>query len=582
MDALAIQLSPEKYFDRILDIRAEKREHLRGRNNVTSCRSPAREINTRQLKNELKEKRHLEFLRRRSVSPEPCEHSSRKKSPLFSGKYHSSRYSLEAAQANTQNAKGHPLIVLMPNSSTTDDPGSSKWASLWSEQITVMKQDKSHAKKQTPTFTPSVKESYQHRVKSIHKTDTSVNVQKTTMKTLIQREKIHQKTSVQTENTLQKKILRESGVQTESGLVTVKESEIQRLADYLQEALWREDVVKKKLAELQESTTNLVNSSNKIWTSRCSEDLLRNKIKALEAQLQVCLQKFPKDGVKKLVVQMEKQRMVYEDKALIALQKATQEKTEALGKAETLQEALITAKAEALRWQSLYEELKLSSGHLRESQHLSNEQLQQLHSQVELSRAREDELREEMLSLRQEKQDLQYNICLLEEDNQTLREEIQHLRDDSDKSQDIMMQECLVSQEAEPRLTARRDSQLLEQLRHTQDKLQLKERECEELQIELHAMEQECQSSQARLSQCRDELRQLSHRHRRTTPCGSWWRVCVFLLLVLAVAGVVMLWLWHPPFREQVEDLYSDIETRIEDYLIEMASPRHSGCFRPI
>lgn len=49
------------------------------------------------------------------------------------------------------------------------------------------------------------------------------------------------------------------------------------------------------------------------------------------------LQKFPKDGVKKLVVQMEKQRMVYEEKALIALQKATQEKTEALSKAETLQ-----------------------------------------------------------------------------------------------------------------------------------------------------------------------------------------------------------------------------------------------------
>lgn len=46
----------------------------------------------------------------------------------------------------------------------------------------------------------------------------------------------------------------------------------------------------------------------------------------------------------------------------------------------------------------------------------------------QLSRAREHELREEVLSLRQEKQDLQYNICLVEEDNQNLREEIQHLR----------------------------------------------------------------------------------------------------------------------------------------------------------
>lgn len=47
---------------------------------------------------------------------------------------------------------------------------------------------------------------------------------------------------------------------------------------------------------------------------------------------------------------------------------------------------------------------------------------------VQLSRAREEELREEVVSLRQEKQDLQYNICLLQEDNQTLRQEIQVLR----------------------------------------------------------------------------------------------------------------------------------------------------------
>ncbi|XP_071332099.1 TRAF3-interacting JNK-activating modulator isoform X2 [Trachinotus anak] len=584
MDALAgIQLSPVKDFDHKAEVRAEKREHLRGRNNVTSCRSPTRELDTKLIKNELKEKRHLEFLRRRSVSPELCGMSTRTKpSPkTFTVKPHSSSSKLKTFHTNIQTtpaANGHPKMILTPDSGKTDGPSTSTWASLWSEQVTLMRQEKGHSRKQTSTSTSVIKESNQHRMNK----ENSINAQRTSIKTFIRTENIHQKSSHQTEKNLQKKTLREAGVQTESGLITVKESDVQRLADYLQEALWREEAMKKKLAALQESTSNLLNSSNMIWTARCSEDLLRNKIKALESQLQICLQKFPKDGVKKLVVQMEKQKLIYEEKALVALQKATQEKTEALSKAETLQGSLITAKAEALKWQSLYEELKLSSGQLRENQHLSNEQLQQLHSQVELSRAREAELREEVVLLQQEKKELLYNIRLLEQDNQILREEIEQLRDGDNESQDFMMQDCLTSEEAAPQLTLRRDSQVEEQLRHTEEKLRLKERECEELQTELHAMEQECQSSQARLSQCRDELRQLSHRRRSPMQSGSWWKVFVFFLLLLTVAGVAMLWLWHPPFREQVEDLCSDIETRIEDYLLEMASPQHSGCFRPI
>ncbi|XP_056239854.1 cingulin isoform X2 [Seriola aureovittata] len=479
MDILAgIELAPVKDFDRKVEVRAEKREHLRGRNNATSCRSPTRELDTRLIKNELKKKRQLEFLRRRSVSPELCGPSSRiKPSPrTFSVTRHSSSSKLQTFHSNIQTtptANGHPKMILTPDSGEMDGPSSSTWASLWPEQVTLMRQEKGHSRKQASTSTTVTMESKQHRTNR----EKSINAQKTNIKTLIRTENIQQKSSHQTENILQKKTLREAGVQTESGLVTVKESDVKRLADYLQEALWREEAMKKKLAALQESTSNLLNSSNIVWTARCSEDLLRNKIKVLESQLQVCLQKFPKDGVKKLVVQMEKQKLIYEEKALVALQKATQEKTEAVSKAETLQGSLITAKAEALRWQSLYEELKLSSGQLRENQHLSNEQLQQLHSQVELSRAREAGLREEVGLLRQEKKDLQYNIRLLEEDNQVLREESEQLRDGDNESQDFMMQDCLTSEEAESQLTPRRDTQAEEQLRYTEEKLRLKERE---------------------------------------------------------------------------------------------------------
>lgn len=41
--------------------------------------------------------------------------------------------------------------------------------------------------------------------------------------------------------------------------------------------------------------------------------------------------------MRKLVLQMEKQKLVYEEKSLVALQKATQDKTEALSKAAMMQ-----------------------------------------------------------------------------------------------------------------------------------------------------------------------------------------------------------------------------------------------------
>lgn len=139
MDVLAVsglQLSPVKGFDQKVEIRAEKHEHLRGRNNVTSCRSPTREFDTKLMKNELKEKRHLEFLRRRSVSPDLCEtkstncSSKRKTSKTSKMKKCTSVSKSEILHTNKQNTSttnGHPGIILTPNSSISDDQSNNKW-----------------------------------------------------------------------------------------------------------------------------------------------------------------------------------------------------------------------------------------------------------------------------------------------------------------------------------------------------------------------------------------------------------------------------------------------------------------------
>lgn len=197
MDALAvsgIQLFPVKDFDQIVAIRAERHEHLRGRNNVTSCRSPKRDFDTKLIKNELKKKRHLEFLRRRSVSPEPCALRSTNRSSrthpsptTFSLKHHTSvSNSSHINYQNNPTANGRPVILT--TNSTTDGPSTSTWvntmssdiirlfqkihflifqhpykeiipassfflslsqASLWPEQVTMTRQEKGHASTST-------------------------------------------------------------------------------------------------------------------------------------------------------------------------------------------------------------------------------------------------------------------------------------------------------------------------------------------------------------------------------------------------------------------------------------------------
>ncbi|KAJ0064170.1 hypothetical protein NL108_001480 [Boleophthalmus pectinirostris] len=545
-------------------IRAEQHELLRGKNNTTSCRSPTREFDTKSIKNELKEKRQLEFLKRRSVSPEMCgsrlaeRQSKRRASPRI---FKMRRSSSEYIEQSSPTVNGLPALILQRSLSET--PSTSKWTSLWTEPT----------QHHTSTSEPQGPQ--------VQKGKTTVNVQTTSVKN-IRSEKVQQRLTQQSEFIQVKKMLREASVQTESGSVTVRETDLQKLADYLQEALWREQILKKKLASLQESTTNLMNSSDKMWMTRCSEDLLRNKIQALEAQLHVCLQKFPKDAVKKLLLQMERQKLVYEDKAVIALQKATQEKTEAVTKVDSLQEALNMAQTEAERRKHLYEELRLTSEQLAQKHNQSNDQLLQLHDQLELSRVREEELKEELVSLKQQNQELQYNTCLLEEDNNALREEIQHLRDGSGETE-LLMQQFLMPGETEHCLEEKESPEVNEQLQRTLEKLQLKEKECEELQTELSAMEQECRSTQTRLSQCRDQLRQITHKTRTSATRCSWLGCCLSFLVLLAMAVVGgLLWLWYPPFREQLRDLYSDMETRIEEYLNEMSSPQHASCFRPV
>ncbi|XP_036388312.1 TRAF3-interacting JNK-activating modulator-like [Megalops cyprinoides] len=310
---------------------------------------------------------------------------------------------------------------------------------------------------------------------------------------------------------------------------------------------------------------------------------MKSKTTARESQVQVCMQNSSQDGMKKLVPQMEEQKRMNEEKVLEVLQKAITERTEALKRVESLQDALQAAKAESARWQNMYQELRENCSQLRSSEEKSSDELRK--GQLETDGWWDANLRDELW----DGEDLHAHIALLEEDIQPKREWLQELRGASHEMLDSVAQACLSDRGSETdSLSWGKTS-----LQCTQQKLSDKEKECMELRAELEAMEHECHSYQSRLTQCREELRLLNAR-RSEKHCGSWLSLTLILLLG---AAVTLMCVYHPALTHCLQDCYrvltqqvqqnlqhchTVLRQQVQKYLQEVASPEHSGCYQPI
>lgn len=118
MDTLVpsqIKATPVRGFEQLAELRAQRHEILRWRHNVTSCRSPTREIDTKLIKDEMKKKRHQEFLKRRSMNLEPCGPGAETFCPKFDSKL---------PHANIQNGPAGHVVMIAAQSSATRGPGS--------------------------------------------------------------------------------------------------------------------------------------------------------------------------------------------------------------------------------------------------------------------------------------------------------------------------------------------------------------------------------------------------------------------------------------------------------------------------
>ncbi|XP_073675790.1 TRAF3-interacting JNK-activating modulator [Garra rufa] len=547
--ALDKRRSPAANYEYKVEQRAVKHREISHRNNTTSCRSPTRDLDTRWIKNELHRKRQFEFFKRR-----PVDHGTY--ALLSAMPRH--RYSREMHQHAPEHMTQTLTSIRRP---------------LITSQNVKLQRGGISFTKQADSTSPMNNE---HDLKSDEWDVPVLNSVRLHRKMKKNRVLLEDIALSNTQKTLQT-----TSIQTESGFVTVKEADVNQLADYLEEALHREEALKKKLSNLQKSAATLLRSTELLWKTRCDEDLLKSKIKALEAQLQVCIKKVPQDGVKKVVLKMEKQREEYEQKALKAIHRAENEKAEAQSKMEYLQGVLQTTQAESERWQRLCEELKEGSSQLKKRQDECTDQMLDLQGHLERSVEQEEMLRKHSESLQQERAELHSCISELEEENLNLREHLQELTGHNhewwNSNTEIHEDASGLDQ------LLQRDNSTARQLRETEHRLRMKEKKCIELQGDLEALEQECYSYQSRLTQCREELNVQTTRQKnsRSRCCGSWLCMFFFLLLLIAVV-LAALWLYHPPAREQLRHVYSVLEQRMEDYLIQIASAQHGACFRPV
>ncbi|KAK1801240.1 hypothetical protein P4O66_022925 [Electrophorus voltai] len=516
--------------------RAVKHRKLGYRNNVTMCRSPTRDLDTRWIKGELHRKRQEEFLKRRPAS---CGMTALLSTRARHNYTQEEEWVTQRSMSFSRPLTESQIFSSVKQAATASSLNNGKGSDLKHEGV------------------PDA-------LKSLWQRNNVTRNEEARLRDLTQL-KNNQRT------------LHAASAQTELGVTTVKDGDVVQLARYLEEALYREEALKKKLATLQKSASTLLCSTELLWKTRCDEDLLKSKVKALEAQLQLCMKRVPQDGVKKVILKMEKQKEEYEHKALEAIQRATEENTETQSKMENLQEALHAAQAESVRWHKLYEEMRESFSLLRKSQDLCTDQLLELQNQLERSREQEETLRVLCESLQLEGAELHSSIILLQQDNQTLREELEHLTAQSRVSWNNIT--------AVPEHLPKIDNHIADQLCQVEQRLSLKENECMDLKAELETLEQECYSYRSRLAQCREELNTLSARknssRNKRCCCGSYACLMLFLMLLLVVV-MATVWICYPPIREQLQDFYSVAEERVEDYLMQWASAQNAVCFKPI
>merc|ERR1711976_186129 len=113
-----------------------------------------------------------------------------------------------------------------------------------------------------------------------------------------------------------------------------------QLAQYLQEALHREQMLENKLATLQRLIENTQEASESGWQALIDEDRLLSRLEVLENQLAAYSKNQTEETLRLELVALQEDKFKYETTAKESLRKVLQEKLDAVRKLSNLERSL--------------------------------------------------------------------------------------------------------------------------------------------------------------------------------------------------------------------------------------------------
>ncbi|CAE1244035.1 Sarcolemmal membrane-associated protein [Acanthosepion pharaonis] len=215
--------------------------------------------------------------------------------------------------------------------------------------------------------------------------------------------------------------------------VTIQSQELYQLAQYLQEALHREQMLEQKLSALQDLVQHTQEASENGWQALIDEDRLLSRLEVLESQLNTYSKNHAEDTLRQELVALQDDKHHYETTAKESLRRVLQEKLEAVRKISDLEQSLGNTENECCYLKEITEKTQNDLKQLAEDYQEQRKEVEQLQEKLEEA---ERKHQEELEKIEKEKHELNEKLEEMTKQEKILYAKVESLQADNDISKE--------------------------------------------------------------------------------------------------------------------------------------------------